>query len=252
MINLSFQGKTVLVTGAASGLARATALLFAEHGADLSLIDVNEAGLAAVRRQIEAMGRRCLTQTVDVSSKANCDKAVAATVAEFGRLDVLCNVAGIVRLEHAVGVTEEQWNRMMGINLSGPFFLSQAAIPHLLETHGNIVNVASTGGIKAQAFTVPYSATKAGLIHMTRSLAMEYMHKPIRINAVAPGAMNTEMGQQTSIPADLDTTLLQRFFNIRSASEPGEVAKLIVYVASDQSPSIHGACLTADTGISIG
>jgi meso-butanediol dehydrogenase/(S,S)-butanediol dehydrogenase/diacetyl reductase len=251
MINLSFQGKTVLVTGAASGLARATALLFAEHGADLSLIDVNEAGLAAVRQQIQDMGRRCLTQTVDVSGKAACDRAVAATVAEFGRLDVLCNIAAIVRLEHAVDVTEAQWNRMLGINLSGPFFLCQAAIPHLLETHGNIVNVASIGGIKAQAFTVPYSTTKAGLIHMTRSLAMEYMNKPIRINAVAPGAMNTEMGK-TSIPADLDMSLLQRFFNLRGASEPAEVAKLIVYVASDQSPSLHGACLTADTGISIG
>jgi NAD(P)-dependent dehydrogenase (short-subunit alcohol dehydrogenase family) len=251
MINLSFQGKTVLVTGAASGLARATALLFAEHGADLSLLDVNEAGLAAVRQQIEAMGRRCFTQTVDVSGKAQCDQAVAATVAEFGRLDVLCNIAAIVRLEHAVDVTEAQWNRMLGINLSGPFFLCQAAIPHLLETHGNIVNVASIGGIKAQAFTVPYSTTKAGLIHMTRSLAMEYMHKPIRINAVAPGGMNTEMGH-TNIPADLDMSLMQRFFNLRGASEPAEVAKLIVYVASDQSPSLHGACLTADTGVGIG
>jgi meso-butanediol dehydrogenase / (S,S)-butanediol dehydrogenase / diacetyl reductase len=252
MINLNFHGKTVLVTGAASGLARVTALLFAEHGADLSLLDVNEAGLTAVRQEIEAMGRRCLTQTLDVSSKANCDKAVAATVAQFGRLDVLCNIAAIVRIEHATGVTEDQWNRMMGINLSGPFFLSQAAIPHLLENYGNIVNVASTGGIKAQAFTVAYSTTKAGLIHMTRSLAMEYMHKPIRINAVAPGAMNTEMGRQTSIPPDLDMSLVQRFFNMRAPSEPGDVANLIVYVASDQSPSLNGACLSVDTGISIG
>lgn len=252
MIDLSFEGKVALVTGAASGLARETALQFAQQGADLSLVDVNAAGLAEVRGQIEAMGRRCLTQVLDVSAKRNCDDAVMNTVERFGRLDVLCNIAAVVQIGHALDVTEAQWNRMLGINLAGPFFLCQAAIPHLLKTQGNIVNVASSGGLKAQAYTVPYSTSKAGLIHMTRSLAMEFMHKPIRINVVAPGAMDTEMGRNTTLADGVDMSLVQRFFNMRPPSKPADVARFILYVASDQSMSLHGACLSVDTGVSAG
>ncbi|MEM5388826.1 SDR family oxidoreductase [Paraburkholderia phymatum] len=251
-MRISFEGKAVFVTGAASGLGKSTALLFAEHGADLSLLDVNEDGLAEVRSEIEAMGRRCMTQAVDVSAKANCDAAIAATVERYGRLDALCNVAGIVGLCSAGDVSEAYWNRTLAVNLSGPFYLCQAAIPHLLQTRGNIVNVASSGGLKAQAYLVPYSTSKAGLIHMTRCMAMEFMHQPIRINAVAPGAMDTDMGRHTELPEGIDMSLVQRFCNMRAPSQPDDVARLILYVASDLSPSLHGACLSVDTGISIG
>lgn len=251
-MNISLAGKIVFITGAASGLGRAAAIEFARAGASLCLADINAAGLEKTRAAVEELGARCLLQVADISRKANCDAAIAAAVAHFGRLDVLANVAGIVGFFHATEVSEAAWEKCLAVNLSGPFYLSQAAIPHLLETHGNIVNVASIGGVKGQAYTVPYSTAKAGLLNMTRSMAMEYMHKPIRINAVLPGAMNTEMAQGVTMPEGLDMSLVQRILNMRPPSDPADVARFIVYVASDHTASLHGACLTVDTGASAG
>ncbi|EEA02641.1 short-chain dehydrogenase/reductase SDR [Burkholderia sp. H160] len=248
-MNISFNDKIVVVTGAASGLGRATAIEFARQGASLSLQDVNEKGLLETKASVEALGAACFSKVVDVSRKANCQAAIDTTVEHFGRLDVLCNVAGIVGFYHVTDITEAEWERTLGINLNGPFYLSQAAIPHLLQTAGNIVNVASVSGLRGAAHLVPYASSKAALVNMTRSMALEFMHKPIRINAIAPGAMDTTMGQGTAIPDGIDMSLVQRFFNMRAPSNPEEVARFIVYVASDQTPSIHGACLSVDTGV---
>jgi|KBSSwiStaDraftv2_1062776.scaffolds.fasta_scaffold00647_3 NAD(P)-dependent dehydrogenase (short-subunit alcohol dehydrogenase family) len=251
-MNISMSGKTVFVTGAASGLGRATALEFARAGAFVGLMDLDAARLQDTRAQVEELGARCITHAADVSRKANCEAAIAAAIGAFGKLDVLCNVAGIVGFYHATEVSEAAWEKCLAVNLSGPFYLCQAAIPHLLKSSGNIVNVASAAALKGQAFTVPYATSKAALVNMTRSLAMEFMHKPIRINAVLPGAMNTAMAHSVRMPEDIDMSLCQRYFNMRPASDPADVARFIVYVASDQSLSLHGACLSIDTGASAG
>jgi NAD(P)-dependent dehydrogenase (short-subunit alcohol dehydrogenase family) len=251
-MNVSFAGKVVFVTGAASGLGRACALEFARCGAKLFLLDVNEAGLAQTKTAAEALGAQCVTHTADVSRKSNCETAVAAAVAHFKRLDALCNVAGIVAIQRVSEVTEAQWERMMAINVNGPFYLCQAALPHLLSTSGSIVNVASNAAIRGQAYTVAYATSKAALMNMTRSLAMEYINQPVRINAVLPGGMNTEMARGASLPEGLELPLINRFMGLRPHSEPEDVARFIVYVASDQSISLHGAALVIDGAASTG
>lgn len=251
-MQFEFDGKVILVTGAASGLGRATARVFAQHGAALCLIDINESGLHEVQTEIEQLGRDCLICCTDISAKVNCEATVTAAIARFGRLDVLCNVAGIIKLAHTVDVTAADWDRIVGVNLSGPFFLSQAAIPHLLKSEGNIVNVASSAAFVGEAYLVPYATTKAGLVHMTKSMAMEFMRQPIRINAVAPGGMMTAMGSTISPPEGMDFELVQRFTGMRGVSQPEEVANLILYLASDNAKFVHGACLSIDGGITAG
>jgi len=138
---------------------------------------------------------------------------------------------------------------LMSINLAAPFWLSQAAIPHLLKSHGNIVNCASQSSLKGSAYIVPYSMTKGAIVMMTKSMAMEFINAPIRINAVSPGTMaNTNMTTGMSIPDGIDPALFMRYGGIRPAAEPEDVASLFLYAASDDARAVHGAILCADGG----
>ena len=186
-----FSGKVVLVTGAASGLGRAAALRFAAEGARLCLVDLNADGLTETARRIGEAGGQSVTYAGDLGDAANCAKAVATAIEAFGQLDVLCNVAGILKFHALAEVTPDVWNRLFSANVTAPFFMMKAAMPHLVETKGNVVNVVSTAAFLGQAYTAPYAATKAALLSLTRSLAMEFMHAPVRINALAPGGMLT-------------------------------------------------------------
>ncbi len=247
-----FDRKAVVVTGAASGLGRATALAYAREGARLMLIDVNAEGLDATAVEAHALGAETASERCDISDPGACRGAIAKCVSALGGVDVLANVAGVVDFYHAREVSPEQWNRFLGINLNGPFFLYQAAIGHLLESGGNILNVASSAAFVGEAYLVPYATSKAALVHMTKSLAMEHMHDGIRINAIAPGGMTTPMGATVSIPEDANGDLIGRYTGIRAPSSPEEVADLILYVTSDRAASIHGACLSIDGGITAG
>ncbi len=251
-MNINLKGKVALLTGAARGLGRATALKFAGAGASLFLVDILKDRLAETQTEVEQLGARCVTRVTDISAKDNCVKAVEEAVAKFGRLDVLCNIAAALRFHHFTDVTEEDWNRLVGVNLSGPFFLSQAAIPHLIKSQGNIVNVASQGAHLGTAYIAPYATTKAALLHLTKCMAMEYMKQPIRINAVSPGTMNTEIGEGLTRPNDIDPELAGRYSGIRPPTQPEEVAELILFAASDAARAIHGACLNADGGVTAG
>jgi meso-butanediol dehydrogenase / (S,S)-butanediol dehydrogenase / diacetyl reductase len=247
-----FSEKTVLVTGAARGLGRATAIEFARRGASLALVDILEDRLSETTREIEGLGAKCAAFEADVSNREKCRAAVSGAVEAFGRLDVLCNVAGMVRFHHVTDVTQDEWDRLIGVNLSGSFWMSQAAIPHLLETKGNIVNVASQSALMGAAYIVPYSITKGGVLQLTRSMAQEYVHQGIRINAVSPGTMNTEIGTGLTQPEGLNQDLMERYFGMRPPSEPEEVAAVIAFVASDAASAMHGAIVTADGGVTAG
>ncbi len=243
-----FDGKIVIVTGAAAGLGRAVALTFAHAGASLSIADVDAKGLAQTVEMIGAeSGRAPLHSVADLGTRAACVELVAKTVAHFGGLDVLCNVAGVLGFAETVNITEEVWNRVVSVNLSAPFWLSQQALPHLLQRGGNIVNVASAGALKGHAYLAPYTATKAGLVQMTKSMALEFMHKNVRINAVAPGGMVTAMGS-LDLPAGMDASLVMRYAPLRPAAQPEQVADLILYIASERAANIHGVCLSSDGG----
>ena len=170
-----FDAKVVLVTGAASGLGRAASVRFAQEGAHVCLVDINAAGLAETARTITDAGGLCANYCGDLGLPSNCTDAVNVAIEAFGRLDVLCNVAGILRFHALADVSAEDWNKLFAVNVTAPFFMTQAAMPHLVESKGNVVNVASTAAFIGQSYTAPYAATKAALLSLTKSLAMEFI-----------------------------------------------------------------------------
>ena len=242
-------GKTALVTGAARGLGQASATRLAELGADVAIVDVDAEALAETAQAIRDMGRKVLELPLDLSVRANCAGAVEKTLAEFGRLDALCNVAGVMRPSATPEMSDEAWDITMRVNLEAPFFLIRAAIPHLLEAEGATVNVTSCAAYQGQAYFAAYCATKAGLTHMTKALAMEYMKTPLRINAVAPGGMMTQLAQGMGPVMDKDPELLTRLGSLRGMCEVEDVAECVAFLATPAARSYHGACINIDAGI---
>jgi NAD(P)-dependent dehydrogenase (short-subunit alcohol dehydrogenase family) len=248
----NMKGKSALVTGAASGLGRATALALGRAGADVCIVDLNAAGLEDTANQLRAIGARGLVHATDLSGRDNCPAAVAAAVATFARLDALCNVAGIIVMCNAHEMRPADWEKTLAVNLSAPFYLIQAAIPHLLQTQGAVVNVTSSAAFVGEAYAAAYCAAKAGLNHMTKALAMEYVHKPIRFNAVAPGGMATNIAANLKMPEGVDYALIKRFSGLRGMVEVDDVADMIAFLASDAGRGYHGACISIDRGITAG
>ena len=252
MSDKEFDGKVVIVTGAASGLGRATALAFAAAGATLVLADVDAAGLEATGEAVRGLGDKALAVPTDISDAAACLALAPRAVAEFGRLDAVCNVAGAFRFDHAAAITPEVWDRIHGVNVRGPFFIIQGAMPHLIESAGAVVNIASASAHLGHAYLTHYASSKAALVNLTKSLAMEYINAPVRINAIAPGGINTAMTTTTSIPEGLDFSLVGRYTPLRGSAEPEELTDLILMLAGPRGKPFHGACLNADRGITAG
>ena len=248
----NMQGKAALVTGAAAGLGKATALKLARAGANICLVDINADALEAAANEVRALGVQAMTQAIDLADVDNCRSAVATVVQAFGRLDALCNVAGVFIPCHTEQMSALDFEKTIAVNLSAPFYLIQAAIPHLLATKGAVVNVTSCAAHVGQAYLAAYSATKAGLTHMTKSLAMEYMHKQIRFNAVAPGGMRTALAMGMLKLQDPDPTLVTRYSPLRGLVEVDDVAEMVAFLASDAARGYHGAVINIDNGITAG
>lgn len=252
------QGKVAVITGAASGLGRETAIKLATLGAHLWLVDYETAGLEETAHIIAALDlppshrATCHIQTVDLSCAEACHTVIPAAIAAYGRLDALCNVAGLIYMADTATMPQAQWDKIIAVNLSAPFFLSQAAIPHLLKQDGAIVNVASCAAFQGQAYTVAYGASKAALVNMTKSMAMEYQKHPIRINAVAPGGMRTNIAVNLQAPANCDVELLKRFSGMRGMVSVSDVADMVVLLASSAGRGYHGSCISIDAGITAG
>jgi NAD(P)-dependent dehydrogenase (short-subunit alcohol dehydrogenase family) len=244
-----YQDKVALITGAASGIGRSVCERLASEGANVFGVDINSEGLAETESLVKEAGGTMQGGTYDVSRRATCFEAVKAAVDVFGKLDVLANVAGIVRFSSATDVSEEDWRLVHAVNLDGPFFLSQAAIPHLLETNGNIVNIASNAGLMGQAFTSTYCSSKGALVNLTKALAAEYIKKTIRINAVAPGGVTTALTQGIKFPDDMDFELMKAYVSPRGMSDAAEIAGAVAYIASDDAKSVHGSIFSIDNGI---
>lgn len=247
-----FKGKVALVTGIASGMGRATAQRLCAEGASMFGVDVDEAGLEKAAEEIREAGGTIETRVCNVADRDACFAAIEAAVTTFGGLDVLANVAGIVRFVHTPEMSADEWNLVLGVNLSGPLYLSQAAIPHLLESHGNIVNVASNAGLMGQSYTAAYCASKGGLIQLTRSLAMEFMKQPIRINCVCPAGTDTQMNKTIDFPDEVDWKMIGRFTGLRGFAKPEDIASAIAYLASDEASAVHGSIFSVDNGMMAG
>ena len=229
-----FTGKTAIITGAASGMGRAIAQRLAAEGAAVFGVDIDAAGLDATAESIRAAGGLVETRQTDVTSRANCHDAVQAAHAGFGRVDILGNIAGIARAVDAY------------------FWMAQAAIPHLLETNGSIVNIASNAGLMGQAYTVPYCATKGAVVNMTKALAMEFIKQTIRINAIAPGGIDTPLTHNFRIPPDVDFTLMGRYTPLRPMGHADDIANLFLFLCTDEARNIHGSILSCDGGVTAG
>lgn len=244
--------RVALVTGSARGLGKAVAEALAAQGVTLMLVDVLADRLEQTRAELAANGARCATFPADISVRANCLGAVEATIAAYGRLDVLVNAAGLMRFNHATDVGEDEFWKIMQVNTAAPFWFAQAAIPHLLASSGNIVNVLSQSALMGTSYLVPYSMSKAALLQLTKSLAVEYAEQPIRINAVAPGAMITEISEATRPPADADFAKIKRYSGLRPPADVAQVAAVVAFISSPAASGVHGAIWAADGGVTAG
>lgn len=234
-----FEGRRVLVTGAAAGIGRSVAELLSADGGLVVGIDLNA-------------GDDILA--CDVSDEASVRSAVAAAVGRLGGLDVVVNVAGVDQFRRFEDLDLATWQRHLGVNLTGPMLVSQAALPHLRESAGNIVTVASVAGLRAQPYQAAYCASKAGVILLMRSLALELAADGIRVNTVCPGGVETELPVKAAAEHTdnvLDWGLLMETAGARYGSmPPSHVADAVAYLASDAAASITGAVLTVDRGFS--
>lgn len=247
-----FDGKVALLTGAGSGIGRATALRLASEGAKVFGVDINETTLNETAELVRSAGGDMVTKVVDVANRDECHDAAADCIAAFGRLDVLGNIAGIARADHFTDISEETWARMLGVNLTGVIWMAQAAVPHLLETSGNIVNIASNAGLMGQAYTVHYCATKGAVVNFTRALAMEYVKTSLRVNAIAPGGVMTTLTQTYQAPSDIDFELMAPYVGHRGMAEASEIAGLFAFLASDEAKSVTGSIYSMDNGVTAG
>jgi meso-butanediol dehydrogenase/(S,S)-butanediol dehydrogenase/diacetyl reductase len=245
-VTTRFETKIALITGAGSGMGRAITLRLAQEGATVFGVDIDEGRLEETKRL--ASGRVSVRQA-DLGDPSACAAAVQGCLEEFGRLDVLGNVAGIYLAGHVTDMSIEQYRRIMGVNLDAYFFLAQAAIPHLLETGGNIVNIASNAGLQGVPYSVAYAMSKGGVIQLTRSLAVEFLKRPLRVNAIAPAGTNTNIAATTQFPSDVDIDLATRMAGLRGMAEPEEIAALFAFLASDEARSITGSVYTLDNGL---
>jgi meso-butanediol dehydrogenase / (S,S)-butanediol dehydrogenase / diacetyl reductase len=235
------QNKRVLITGGASGIGAATAARFLEEGAQVVVLDRDEKGRAAIQKQLPKLAG---TVAADVSNLAQVQSAFAETVRILGAVDVLINNAGISIRHNFLDITPEEWDRTLAVNLTGVFYMAQTAARHMWErSSGVILQTASTNGIVGQPFYADYNATKAGVIELTKTMALELAPK-VRVCAIAPGYVLTPM--QRAEYTDEMLAEVNRKIPLRRHAQPEEIAALFAYLASDDAAYITGQVFTCD------
>jgi NAD(P)-dependent dehydrogenase (short-subunit alcohol dehydrogenase family) len=244
-----FADRVAVVTGAASGIGRATAQRLAAEGAAVACLDVNAAAAGATADGIVGAGDRAVAFPCDVSDETAVASAVTAVVGEVGPPHVLCNVAGVGKFAHTIEQPVAEWERILAVNLTGSFLMARATLPHLLETGGNIVNVASSAGIQGQPFSAAYCASKGGVIMLTRSLSAEFIRRGVRVNAVAPGGIETPIIASFDLPEGVNPKVMAKAMSPLGYGRPEDVAALIAFVASDEASYMTGSILSVDGGI---
>ncbi|MFH1664957.1 MAG: 3-oxoacyl-[acyl-carrier-protein] reductase [Candidatus Omnitrophota bacterium] len=245
---MKLNNKVSMITGAARGIGKEIAALFASEGSDLAICDVNEAALAETKREIEsATGRKVLAEKVDVTSFEDTEKFVKKILDNFDSLDILVNNAGITRDNLVLRMSEAEWDAVLGVNLKGAFNCIKAvARPMMKQRRGKIVNMASIIGIIGNAGQANYSASKGGLIALTKTVAKELGSRNINVNAIAPGFIQTDMTDKLS---DEVRKSLLGLIPLGKMGQPGDVAKLALFLAGSDSEYITGQVVQVDGGM---
>ena len=246
----SFDGKVAFVTGAASGIGRATAVAFARAGARVALADLSEGGLRETARLVEESGGRSLTLNCDVTDEDDVVAALDSTLERFGRLDAAFNNAGVEQpVKPSVDISRKEWDRVIGVSLTGVFLCMKHEIAIMLrQGAGAIVNVSSGAGVKGFKGQTAYAAAKHGVIGLTRSAALDYAASGIRINAVCPGIVDTEMIQRFAKSATGGREALVADEPVGRLGTPEEIAAGVLWLCSDASSFATGHALVIDGG----
>ncbi|MDG2332653.1 MAG: SDR family NAD(P)-dependent oxidoreductase [Myxococcota bacterium] len=243
-----FEDKVIIVTGAAAGIGKASAERIASEGGRVVCTDIQMEAVTATAKEIRDAGGEALALSCDVSDPNDVAKAIQATISEYGKIDSLCNIAGILHFDNTLDLELEKWNRILKVNLTGTFLMCQAALPHLLDGGGSIVNMASTAGLAGHPWTAAYSASKGGVLALTSTLAVEYGKKGVRANSVCPGSVKTAMHDQFVLPEGADVKLLERIMPLDTFRGPEAAAALVAFLASEDAAHINGEKIRVDGG----
>lgn len=240
----------VLVTGASSGIGAAIAIAFAEDGWDVMAAGRDEGRL----EEVADVSTKIVTWSGELADSEDCDELVRDTIDEFGQLDCLVNNAGVIVRADVADTSDEEWRYTMAINLDVPFFLSRAALPHLLGAEGSIINIASDWGLRGGERAAAYCASKGGIILLTKAMAIDHAREGLRVNAICPGDVDTPM-----LAAEADEQGMELDAYLEEAAEespngrvatPEEVAELVLFLASDAATHITGTAIPIDGGVS--
>jgi NAD(P)-dependent dehydrogenase (short-subunit alcohol dehydrogenase family) len=244
--------KVALVTGAASGIGRATALLFAREGAAVVVVDLDEAGAGAVVQAIRDEGGQAIAIRADVSRAEDCQRAVQTAVETWDRLDILFNNAGIIRRADVLSTTEEEWDRVMAVNVKSVFLMGKYAVPVMAQAGGgSIVNTASGWGLVGGRNALSYCASKAAVVNMTRAMALDHGPQQIRVNCICPGDTDTGMLREEARQlGEVESTFLAGAADrpLGRVGTPKEIAEAVLYLASDAASFVTGTALVIDGG----
>jgi NAD(P)-dependent dehydrogenase (short-subunit alcohol dehydrogenase family) len=251
--------KVALITGAGSGIGRATAILFAEEGAKVVVVDVNEEGANETVRLIKANGGEAVAVKADVTKESDVERMVKISVEKYGKIDVLFNNAGVSLIGRLIDTTEKEWNRTIDINLKGIFLCSKHVVPQMMKQGGgSIINAGSEAGIIGHANYTVYCASKGGVIQLTRAMAVELAPYNIRVNCTCPGWILTPMAEWEFPKFFLGKSreeaiqLISKSVPLGRIGKPEDVARAVLFFASDESSYVTGAALRIDGGLTLG
>jgi 3-oxoacyl-[acyl-carrier protein] reductase len=244
---LKLTGKVALVTGAAQGIGKAIALILARNGADMVVSDINLEKAEETAKEIRAIGPKAVAVKVDVANLNDVEQMVTGILEKLAKIDILVNNAGITRDKLILRMTEEDWDAVLGVNLKGTFNCTKAVVRHMAKQRsGKIVNIASVVGEMGNAGQANYSASKAGVIGLTKTIAREYAQRGINVNAIAPGYIETPMTDALPEKAKEE---LRKLIPMERLGRPGDVAEAVLFLVSEESSYITGQVLNVNGGI---
>ena len=255
---MELQGQVAIVTGAGRGIGRATALELAKLGADIVIAELDQNGADTTAKLVKDVGRRAAVIPTDVTKRADLTQMAERTKSQFGRIDILVNNAGIYRAAASLDVTEEHWDAIMNINAKAVFFATQAVLPAMIAARrGSIVSLASMAGKIGSKTNLPYNASKAAVISMTKSLALAHAADGIRVNCVCPGFVETDMWQMVArdqsrllgLTPEEFTRQREKSVPLGRMEKPQDVANVIAFLCTDRAGYMTGQALSVDGGL---